>query len=143
LSGGEATRGVGCFIVEDGRIVVLRRSDFQTELHGPVSFGLQVDAPGELERVEDPMTRKKLLKVSKSGLRGLYETTDSKAGKWVSWEWLETEKPIDPALRLQAESTPKPASIGGLYGGTDREGQRRREVNEALEKAGLRPPSRW
>ena len=38
---GEATRGVACFLVEDGRLVVLRRSDFQNVLLGPTGYVIE------------------------------------------------------------------------------------------------------
>jgi hypothetical protein len=50
---------------------------------------------------------------------------------------------VDPAKRLAYEATPKVASIGGLYQEPDREGERRRKVDAALEDAGVRPRRGW
>jgi hypothetical protein len=47
-AGQESTRGASCFIVDGGRIVVLRRADYEEELHGPVGFVVarRLDAVG-------------------------------------------------------------------------------------------------
>jgi hypothetical protein len=46
---------------------------------------------------------------------------------------------LDPAKKLAYESTPKQAVNGGLYEKPDRDRERRRKVDDVLEKARLRP----
>jgi hypothetical protein len=121
--GQEETRGAACFFVEAGRIVVLRREEFEQPLLGPAGYvyGQQVRGDSRPCRPQDPVT-KRLLKTV--GGRGLHKTSHPKYGTWTSWEPLPPPA-IDQIRPLVPQGQPEVAV--SLYGDSGRsEAERRR-----------------